>query len=258
MPAELLTNGEENVFLVKKADHFLLYKLEGRESYFFDFYGSNPFEMVLDEPGPILEQPYGRLGASRDLTGRLCSSPLTGGGRIVQRSGKIVEPIKCPIYSFLGEYNPEELSEFLEGFCLEMKDVPYASITTSSTAVSEPGDDLYVRTLFFMTGGYGLLTEIAAVAGRSLEDCCSPEYQFVSYKIKLDEPNPLQIVDESDMCPGAAISYWTLSANPKIVQERQVMWNCPEGRCELEKGIDELYSIFSPVKEPGIHLGISA
>lgn len=43
-----------------------------------------------------------------------------------------------------------------------------------------------------MTGGYGILTEIFAVAGRDIEDCCSPKFYYKAYKVKLGT-NPLRL-----------------------------------------------------------------
>ncbi|MCD6239243.1 MAG: hypothetical protein J7K51_07995 [Thermotogae bacterium] len=57
------------------------------------------------------------------------------------------------------------MNRFLESYSREKRDIVYASISTSAFAVGDSGDDLYLNTLFFMTGGYGILTEISAVAG---------------------------------------------------------------------------------------------
>ncbi len=243
MPAALMTNGKDSFCVIKidEAPLSFLFKLEGKEQYSFDFYRANLFEMVLDDPKPILEQPYGKLGSSVDLTGRFSSTIFSKGGRIIKRSGNNTGYINCPVYSLVGMYEYDELSSVLDGFLPETRDVPYASITTSSNAFGETGDDLYIRTLFFMTGGYGLLTEISAVAGRSIEDCCSPEYYFNSYKERLDGSNPLKRIGARDIVIGADIADWTLSVNPRIVDEFRVTEESSSSMRDLERLVDELF-----------------
>ncbi len=53
-----------------------------------------------------------------------------------------------------------------------------------------------------MTGGYGILTEISAVTGRDIEYCCSPEFYYKVYKVKL-ETHSLRLFQEKDVVPGA-------------------------------------------------------
>ncbi len=249
MPARLLTNGRDNVCLVEQGStpSFFLYKLEGRKPYGFNFYGHHVFQMALDSSLPILDQEFGSLGSSVDLTGRMSSITFsTGERRIVCHSGTKVEHINVPKYTLMGEFGYADLSDVLKGFKPVIEDIPYASITLSSTAFADSGDDLYTKTLFFMTGGYGLLTDISIVAGRDLDDCCSPEYYFKSSKEKIDGANPLKIWGEKDVFVGAVIFDWTLSATPKIFPEINLVGNSFDELSGLEEKMNELFFAFLP------------
>jgi len=168
MNSSLLTKEGESVCVVRPRHRssYLVYKLKRTEEYGFQFYGvRHRFKIGLNKDLPFAEQPYGLLGSLVDLSGRQLMFGLER-KPIISHPGKRIITLDSPIYPFIGEFNKCKLNEFLEGYSLEKRDIAYASISTSAFAVGDSGDDFYLKTLFFMTGGYGILTEIYAVAGR--------------------------------------------------------------------------------------------
>lgn len=209
------------------------------QDYSFNFYVPYTFELALNQDLPLSEQPFGPLGSCADITGRMIGPQKER--VLVSRSGNNIITLEQPVYSLIGEYSEIDLANILEGYSLEDRDLPYASLSVSSIGGGDGNVDFYINTLFFMAGGYGILTETSAVAGRSIEDCCSPEFHYRAYKVKLDE-NPLRRQQSKDMAPDAVPSCWTLSANPEIIKAADVKSDAPEKINEFDRMIDELFS----------------
>jgi len=68
-----------------------------------------------------------------------------------------------------------------------------------------------------MTKGYGILTETSIIAGRDIEDCCSPEIHYRAYKVSLDK-NPIKRISQEELVFGAKLSDWTVETNPGIIK----------------------------------------
>ncbi len=242
MVSVLLSNRNEKICVVRLQDNLrhLVYRLEGMQDYSFNFYVPHTFELALNQNLPLSEQPYGLLGSCADITGRMIGPQKER--VLVSRSGNRIITLEQPVYSLIGEYDESELQRVLKGFSLEESDLPYASLSVSSIGGGEGNVDFYINTLFFMAGGYGILTETSAVAGRSIEDCCSPEFYYKTYKVRLDE-NPLTRHQSKDMVPDAVPSCWTLSANPEIIKPAEVKsGDAPEKINEFDRQIDELFA----------------
>ena len=247
MSSSLLTKEGESVCIVRQRHRssYLVYKLERIEEYSFQFYGvRHRFKIGLNKDLPFSEQPYGLLGSFVDLSGRAISVRVGKERKpVIYHPGKRIITLDNPIYSFIGEFNKRELNRFLEGYSREKRDIAYASISTYAFAVGDFGDDLYLKTLFFMTGGYGILAEISAVAGRGIEDCCSPEFYYKAYKVKL-ETNPLRLFQEKDVAPGANLVERGVSSNPGVIKPVSVRSSeDPEG---LDILLNELFITFRP------------
>ena len=43
-----------------------------------------------------------------------------------------------------------------------------------------------------MSLGYGILAETTALAGRDIEDCCSPEFHYAVEKVNIDGTNLIE------------------------------------------------------------------
>lgn len=253
MSSILLNRGNEFFCAVKPAhsSYYFLYKLERFEEHGFQFYGINhKFEFTLKLDMPISEQPYGFLGSGIDLSGRKTNINLqrnTSKNNIPER--KIIT-LDTPIYSLIGKKDDNQLAEIIEKYNLEKsteKDFPYANISISCSGVSGAGDDLYLNTLFFMTKGYGILTEISAIAGRDIEDCCSPEFYYKAYKVKLNlnDSNPLKRVKAENMFYDSLPADWTISTNPEIIKPAKVKFDDHSEKIkDLDKLTDELLRTF--------------
>lgn len=250
MGSSFLTRGGESICLIRQEHQssYFVYELKKTEKYGFQFYGTfHKFEIDLSKDLPFSEQLYGFLGSAADLSGR-ASTRGVGKERklLISSSGEKMITLDNPVYSFAGEFNESKLSKFLVGFSREKKDVPYASISTSSSAMSDAGDDFYLNTLFFMTGGYGILTEISAVAGRDVDDCCSPEFYYEANKVRL-EKNPLRIIQEKDVISEADIVAWRVFTNPKTTKSVSVRFD--KNPKKLNSLLDELFLKFRPVSK---------
>ena len=257
MSSSLLTKKRKSVCVIRQRGRysFLVYKLERMEEYSFQFYGvRHGFKIGLNKDLPFSEQPYGLLGSAVDLSSRAMS---VGVGKekkpVISHSGRKIITLDNPIYSFIGEFNKRESNRFLEGYSREKRDIAYASISTSAFAIGNSGDDLYLKTLFFMTGGYGILTEISAVAGRDIEDCCSPEFYYKAYKVKL-ETNPLRLFQEKDIASGAKLVERGVSSNPGITKPVSMRFN--EDSESLDILLNELFMTFKPLFRKNLGKGL--
>lgn len=214
----LLERNGDRICVIKHNDgvQSSIFRLKGTKEHGFTFYGTErKFLMFLDKDLPLSKQPFGRLGSCADLSGRRCGGN-TNYPLLVAGSGQRGGCIEYPRYSLMETCRNDKLLERLSNYHLQQRDFPCACVSVSSLAVGGAGDDLYVNTLFFMSGGYGILTEITAITGRDIEDCCSPEYNYISYKVRLGKLNPLQVIQEADVCPGVSLVDWTISTSPEI------------------------------------------
>lgn len=161
----LYVKGEESLLVLKdrKSGASQVFHLDEIELYGTVFYGRfRRFEAGLTQDAQLSEQPYGKIGASCDLTGRAAGALAGGEQRLIATQGKKILTLEQPVYSRIGEYSDSELAEILEGYAPEQRDVPYAVLTISAYGTGWAGDDLYQNTLFLMTGGYGILAETSA------------------------------------------------------------------------------------------------
>jgi len=247
MSSSLLIKKGKSVCVIKQKPpkQNLVYNLEGMEKYGFKFYSRfHKFEFSLNKDKDLLDCPYNLLNSCVDLSGRVIGTPAgMERKKIISGSGKNIIILKSPIYSLSKELNEQELKIFLNDYSKEKKDFPYASISTSAYAIGDAGDDFYLNTLFFMTKGYGLLTKISAVAGRDIEDCCSPEFYYETYKVKLKN-NPLKQIQEKDIIKEANLVELKLSSNPKIINPIEIKPN--NNSQKLDKIIDELFITLRP------------
>lgn len=234
----LYIKGEESLLVVTEEETGVsqVFHLDRAEEYGVRFYGRfHRFEAGLAQDAPLSEQPYGRIGASCDLTGRVVGALVGGEQRLIATQGKKILTLEQPVYSRIGEYSDSELAEVLEGYAPEQRDVPYATLTVSASGAGWAGDDLYVKTLFFMTGGYGILAKTSVVAGRDADDCCSPEFHYAAHKVDLDDFDSVIQALEIRPASGAALSRLTISASPETVQEFTIEpgdWPSEAGRLE--------------------------
>ena len=248
MGSFFLTKGKDSFCIIKDKNFYFLYKLERTKEYSFNFYTKKRFEISLNQDIPLSEQPYGILGSSLDFSGRRLGY-LTKMEPLISHSGNKIISLEYPIYSLIGKYEKSDLMRNLDDFSLEQKDFPYALISTQTIGISDYGDDLYLKTLFFMTKGYGLLTKLSAIAGRDSDDCCSPEFHSYIYKVKLDNINPLKNTKRDDMVSGAVPSESTVSVSPEINTPFKVNnENDPQKFKNLDTLIDELFITLSPNK----------
>lgn len=227
MSSSFLTKGNKSVCVVKqKNKSCLVYRLEKREEYGFNFYGIfHRFE--LDTNKSLLNYPYGYQNTCIDLSGR--------GIKHIKKA----TTLKKPVYSLIGRYNYSGLQKILERYSPEKKDLPYATISTSTLATSNIGDDFYLNTLFLMTTKYGILTKISAIAGRDQEDCCSPEYYYEVYKVQL-KTNPLKQIKEKDIIPEATAVECKVFSSPEVITPVKVKFNRSKS---LDKLMDNLFLI---------------
>ena len=73
----LLTKENESICVVNQLHShcYLVYRLERREKYAFQFYGiTHTFVIAINQNLPLSEQPFGLIGSSIDLSGRKMSS----------------------------------------------------------------------------------------------------------------------------------------------------------------------------------------
>jgi len=142
MPSFFLSNQKEEICVVEKDFSYEVYKVERMDKYGVSFYGRfNEFKLFSGSNKPISEQPYGLIGSCSDMTGR-CTGSLPGGKRVLVSPGENSLIIEQPKYCLIGKHDKPELNNILQGYHLETKDLPYASISTSASAVAESGDDL--------------------------------------------------------------------------------------------------------------------
>ena len=215
---EFLTDGSQRLLAARprNAGNHLVYDLERLDDYVYKFYGPHRFEVGLKKDLPLSEQSFGLIGSSVDLSGRM-SNPLAEDMRVVSTQGVKTITLHYPIYSLRGEYPTDDLQKLLPGYSPEQGAVPYAAISTSALAYGEAGEDLYHNTLFYTAGGYGILAEICAAAGRADEDCCSHEYIYRIHKLRLDKPCPLKLIQANEVVPEASIADWTVTSTPEII-----------------------------------------
>lgn len=234
----LYVKGEESLLVLKGEGDGVsqIFHLEGAEECGFQFYGRfRRFEAGLTQDAQLSEQPYGKIGASCDLTGRAAGALAGGEQRLIATQGKKILTLEQPVYSKVGEYSDSELNDVLEGYVPEQRDVPYASITISAYGGGWAGDDLYQNTLFFMTGGYGIIAETSAVAGRDIEDCCSPEFHYAAHKVDLDDLEAITQLMELEPVSGAVLAQLRVSVTPGIVPEFTIKpedWPSATGKLE--------------------------
>lgn len=238
----LLTNGEDGILVLKDkgGGAAQVFRLDGMEQHGISFYGTfRRFEAGLDEDTPLSEQPYGRIGASCDLTGRMMGPGL--GERLITTQGNEILTLEQPAYSVVGEYPESELAGVLEGYAPEQRDVPYATLTVSAHGTGWAGSDLYENTLFLMTGGYGIVAETSVIAGRAIEDCCSPEFHYAAHKVDLDDTASVIQALEITPVSGATLGPLTISVSPAVVSEFTLErddWSSERGRLEdIVKGL---------------------
>ncbi|MFH1836315.1 MAG: hypothetical protein ABH851_09025 [Methanobacteriota archaeon] len=245
---EFLTNGSQRLLVAhpRNSGNHLVYELERLEDYGCEFYGRRKFEASLKKDLPLSEQEFGLIGFSVDLSGRM-SNPLAGDGRLVSNLGVKTITLPYPIFSLQGEYSGGNLKKLITGFSPEQGIIPYAAISTSALAFGGAGDDLYQKTLIYTTGGYGILAEIDAVAGRADEDCCSHEYTYKIHKIRLDETCPIKLIPANEVVSGALIADWTVTATPEITSPANVRHDAPQQDIQkLDESIRKLHEIFRP------------
>lgn len=240
----LYVKGEESLLVMRAGGDGAsqLFHLDRTQEYGVRFYGRfHRFEAGLTQDAPLSEQPLGRIGASNDLTGRLVGALVAGVQRLIATQGKKILTLEQPSYSRIGEYSDSELAEVLEGYAPEQRDVPYAALTVSACAAGWAGVDLYVKTLFFMTGGYGILAKASVVAGRDAEDCCSPEFHYTAHKVDLDDFEAIKQLMELKPVSGAVLSRQAISVAPGIVPEFTIEpddWPSEAGRLvEIVQGL---------------------
>lgn len=232
----LYSDGEETILLLKDKESGAtqVFHLDETELYGIKFYGRFiRFEAGLNEDVPLSEQPYGEIGASSDLTGRMlgpCSEE-----RLISTKGDRVLTLEQPACSMIGEYPESELAEVLEGYAPEQRDLPYATLTVSGYGTGWAGDDLYQNTLFLMTGGYGILAETSVFAGRDADDCCSPEYHYAVHKVDLEDITSVIQALELASVSGAELGQLTVSVSPETVQQFTIEpddWSSEKGKLE--------------------------
>jgi len=245
MSSSLLTRDGESVCVTRQKHNssYLIYKLEKIEEYGFKFYGIfHKFEIGLNKDLCFSEQPYGPIGSAADFSGRAITTGLGKERKpIISNPGEKIITLDKPIYSFVSECDKHKLNKSLEGYFQEKRDIPYASISISAFAVGDSGDDFYLNTLFFMNGGYGILAEISALAGRDAGDCCSPEFYYEAHKAKL-ETNPLKLFQERDIFPGATLAELCVCSNPEITPPSSMRFS--EDIEKLDILLDELFINF--------------
>ena len=235
------TREGDRILVVRQGHHpsLQVYKLIGREEHGFRFYGAfHRFELALDKDMSLSAQPYGHLGSCSDLSGRAMTAIGKDRRPVLSTTAVRMTTLERPLYSFIGEYHRDSLDEILEWYRPREEDLPYASISTSALAAGDSGDDVYLNTLFLMTDGYGLLTKISAVAGRDIEDCCSPEFHFETHKVRLDT-NPLRRIRENDVVPGAVLVGLGVVSNPGIIPPFEL--ESGDDPHEVDRLLDELF-----------------
>lgn len=241
----VFTKDDQIVCVVRKKHPslFLLYKLERMAEYSAHFYGNkHKFEIGLKQDLSLAKQPYGFLGSSIDLSGRRMSVAAQKGKPLVSYSGEKTLFLECPIYSLIGEYGKSELMKALDEYSAEQRDIPYASLSVSSIGMGDAGEDFYINTLFFITTGYGLLAKTSIIAGRDIEDCCSPEIYNELYKVRLNRVNPLKRIQEKDMIAGAVLANWTVSTSPEVTTPVEIRFNDSAERIRaFDRLLNELY-----------------
>lgn len=237
MASTLLKRGNENFLAVEqKKSPNLIYKLKGFEKYSFNFYEKHLFPLNIKINNSLSSQPFGILGSTSDFSGRRTTPSKNS---LISSTG-LTKNLDQPIYSLVEKVNEKDLKIFLDDSLPEKRDLVYASISTSCFAMGGAGDDLYLNTLFFMNKGYGLLTEISAIAGRDIEDCCSPEFHYKTTKVKLNK-NPLKRIKERDIIGGTQIAEWNVSTNPKIINTIEAKFNEPNKAKKLDSLIENLF-----------------
>ncbi len=236
MTVTLYSNEEESLLVLKdeatRASQ--VFHLDETVQHGVRFYCQfHEFQAGLKEDLSLSEQPYGKIGASCDLTGRIIGPNL--GQRLISTQGDKILTLEQPIYSEKGDFSDSELKEILEGYVVEQHDIPYAALIVSASGISDFGDDLYQNALFFMTGGYGILAETSVIAGRDVDDCCSPEYHYVAHKVDLDDVDSVIKALEPKPETSATLTQLRVSASPEILPNFTMEsddWSSETGKLE--------------------------
>lgn len=246
MVSIFLSNKNEKLCVVNRSSSYAIYRLEAREKFGVNFYDRfNQFKVFLERNEPLSEQPYGLIGSASSIIGRDVCETRKVETRLASSERKVAV-LEQPKYVLLNEYKQSEFKKMARSYSLEKEDFPYASVSTSSSGVGQGGDDFYLNTLFFMTKGYGILTETSIIAGRDIEDCCSPhEVHYKAYKVKLDV-NPIKMICEKDMIPGAEPVICTVETNPRILPLVIVNHNEKEKINKIDKAIKEAFIALLP------------
>lgn len=248
----LLTDGSKRLLITHLAgqDQHTLYRLQKLEDVHLKFYAqTHVFTAASTNDRPLADRDYGVIGSSIDLTGRMMTRCLSNGGRRIHSEGSVPFTLQYPVYECMGTQSSAELKSACAGFSKEQADFPYAAISLYSLAVGEAGDDGYLNTLLYMSGGYGVLAEINAIAGRAKSDCVSPEFHYKASKVRLDGLPPIQRLSQADIVSGAAIADWSLTATPEVTMPINARFNSPQADQErIDALIQRIHSGFSKIK----------
>lgn len=249
----ILTDGSTRLLIAHLAsqDKHSIYHLRKLEDVHLEFYAQkHVFTAASTDDRPLADREYGVIGSSIDLTGRMMTRCLPNGGRRIHSEGSVPFTLQYPIYECMGTHSSAELKRACADFSNDQADFPYAAISLNSMAVGEAGDDGYLNTLSYMSGGYGVLAEISAIAGRDDSDCVSPEFHYKASKVRIDEQPPIQRLSQAEIISDAAIADWKLTATPEVTPILTARFNSPQAdQDRIDDLIQRIHQGFSQIKQ---------
>jgi hypothetical protein len=234
-------NGEAYSLFRGSSPFYFFNKIEF-EDYGKKIYGINEhdFKFILNDTIDLKYQNFGLIGNFSDMTGR----KITPSFKSSQNEGL---KLKMPKHNLIEKLNKKELDDFLKDYKIKdqkkIEDFPYAMISSTTCAQANEGEDFYINTLFFMSGGYGILARSSIFAGRSIEDCCSPELYHNLYKIKLDE-NPVKKINQNEIFNDSGVAYHKLEIEPKIIPDLEIK---DDDKNIIDSNIEEYFNKFKKI-----------